>query len=81
MVVYPNPSTGIFTLQFSAASVAKGSIAVADMHGRVLMQTETNFEVGVQERQLDLSNFANGMYFIKVISGDDVKTEKIQILK
>lgn len=81
MLVYPNPSNGVITIQFSASSYAKGSIVVVDMHGRTLLQNETDFVMGVQERQLDMTHFANGIYLIKVISGDDVKTEKIQILK
>jgi len=55
--VYPNPSTGIFTISYPSHYV-KGNIKVYDIHGRKLIDQALS-------PQLDLSKYANGLYYYK----------------
>ncbi|MEL1243463.1 T9SS type A sorting domain-containing protein [Flavobacterium sp. DGU11] len=64
--VYPNPSNGIVNI--SAASVIK-SVELYDIQGR-LLQAGSN-------ASLDISGRALGMYFVKVLTGDGMKVEKL----
>jgi len=55
--IYPNPSTGIFTISYPSHYV-KGNIKVYDIHGRKLIDQALS-------PQLDLSKYANGLYYYK----------------
>lgn len=61
VLIYPNPSSeGIFNLAF----IAKCSVSVVDITGRVILQ----FKEAVEELKLDLSGYNDGIYFIKAES-------------
>lgn len=58
--VFPNPTTGEFTVRFNDPQTA--SLTVTDIGGRIVLQTETS----EKEINLDLGEFAKGVYFLKV---------------
>ncbi len=63
IVLYPNPSTDMFTLQFPAQSEV--SMTLFDVTGRVVMQRELD---GV-EHQIDVRNLSTGTYRIVISNG------------
>ncbi len=71
--IYPNPNNGIFNISISS-QINKGIIAVYNSIGAlVYLQEITN-----QENSIELSNQANGLYFVKVMSDNKiVGTRKI----
>ncbi|KAA9325280.1 T9SS type A sorting domain-containing protein [Hymenobacter busanensis] len=77
--VYPNPSTGVVTLDVRGASAKNGlQVEVTNMLGqRVHTATvRDNFE-----NKLDLSALANGMYVLKVQSGSEFSIRNISVQK
>lgn len=69
--VYPNPSNGIFTIE--SGSAAEKMIEVTDMTGRIVKSgsvTGTNIQV-------NLNDVADGIYYLKVKSGDAVDVIKV----
>lgn len=72
--IYPNPTNGevLITIPFDA-EVLNHEVMLFDMNGRILSRKE----VSANQVSMDLSGFANGVYFIKIISGDKVITEKV----
>ena len=66
IALYPNPTTSILNI---AANGVK-EVSVLDINGRTVM-TEQNVN------SIDLSELANGVYFVRVITNDGVATEKI----
>ena len=70
-VVYPNPTTGLFTIELYNGSVK--TIEVMDLTGRiVLTNTSSNDKI-----DFNISNLANGVYFVKVQSNNSVEVIKI----
>lgn len=70
----PNPSLGIFTLNFESNS--RRDIIVYDVNQRLVSS------IGDAERfrkEMDLTNLLPGIYFIKVIEGQENETPKIII--
>ncbi|HIA35829.1 MAG TPA: T9SS type A sorting domain-containing protein [Flavobacteriales bacterium] len=51
--VYPNPTTGILTIEG-----AEGIVSVYDIYGRMVLTANTN--------KLDISNAAIGIYFVRI---------------
>ncbi|MDO8999773.1 MAG: T9SS type A sorting domain-containing protein [Bacteroidota bacterium] len=70
---YPNPTNGLFTIE--TANGATKTIIVSDITGRVIMDNTSNSETV----NLNISHFANGIYYIKVQS--DNITEIIKVVK
>ncbi len=73
VVVYPNPSTGVV----SVANVQGATIEIVNIMGQVVKTINNAFEVN----NIDLSENANGTYFVRVVKGNEVSTTKINIVK
>ena len=77
--IYPNPTTGIFTLQVKG-DVPTGNIQVEifDMRGNALLSTSYASE---RSHKLTLSDFSPGLYFVKVIAGSQVESLKLVVAR
>lgn len=76
--VYPNPSSGKFSLDFELADKGKTQLLVTDLQGKEVYKEEfMNDGNGLQTRQLDLSNQAGGFYLLKIKNGDKSLVKKI----
>lgn len=71
--IYPNPSDNMVNIDFSSSLVVD-NISLLDMQGRVLntilLPTKSTVE-------MDLSSFADGIYFIKIVSNQGTSIDKI----
>jgi hypothetical protein len=63
--VYPNPSTGAITLQFTEQLSGTMNISVVDANGRVVMQHNA---AAANTMHLNLTGLSNGIYWIQVQS-------------
>lgn len=77
--IYPNPSKGVFNIEFTPANQDKIQINLYDLRGRLINQVEyddvsTN---GMFKQQLDYSYLNSGMYFLVVKNGDKSATKKL----
>lgn len=70
VAVSPNPTNGKITVN---ANVSKGNVIVFDMVGKQVALG--NIVDG--QAEIDLSEFANGVYFVKISDDNDMKTIKI----
>lgn len=69
--IYPNPTNGNITLEFS--NPAQRMIEVIDVTGRLIVLEKTS----TQSLQLDLSLFSSGVYYINIKDGSGVKQAKV----
>ena len=66
LVVYPNPSTGIVHLTINNLQGKKVEVSVLNVIGSV-MYRETLTELNDRyTKMLDLSKFANGLYYVRL---------------
>jgi hypothetical protein len=63
--VFPNPTDGQFTLSVSSARVTDLNIQVTNIQGQSVYQNQVKSVLSYQEN-IDLTQFAKGMYFLKV---------------
>lgn len=73
LLLYPNPSTGIVNI---ISRYTMADIRLIDVHGRVIF---TQDNVNISSAQFDISQFAQGMYLVQIISGGNVITKKLII--
>ncbi|MCB0805999.1 MAG: T9SS type A sorting domain-containing protein [Bacteroidales bacterium] len=62
--VYPNPNSGIFTVEFSTVLKDNVTIKVLNTLGKVIYSEENLESTGNFSKTLDLSNFDKGLYFL-----------------
>lgn len=75
--IYPNPSKGIFSINFNDSTVESYNIVVLDMLGKQLK----TLSVSVENSKIDLSELNNGTYLLKVSNSKKSVTQKIIINK
>ena len=73
IILYPNPTTGIVTARLSPETCTLTSeIRVFDVYGRMLNFVETFHETSLQTITIDLSQFATGIYLVKLVNNGTV---------
>jgi hypothetical protein len=75
--IYPNPSTGSFTLELNAND--KVSIRVMNIVGEVVYQTGQMDVNGFFVKTINLNNLADGVYYLRLEGDTFNKTKKIVI--
>lgn len=70
--VYPNPSAGASSLQFTTDKTQPLTVLVKNASGQQLSLRNFTARAGANRFELDmLSNFQSGVYFIEVLSGSE----------
>ncbi|MEM6346832.1 MAG: T9SS type A sorting domain-containing protein [Bacteroidota bacterium] len=77
--LYPNPSTGIFWLEFSVPDLGPKSIKVWDLKGRSVYQEIIYGES--QKKSIDLGSLPAGVYHLKVEQGNGASLLDERIVK
>jgi hypothetical protein len=68
--VFPNPTNGQLTVEFSSQAGGKYTITVTDMTGRVVLSNDLTARPGLNQHEMDLG-FANaGLYMVYVKDTD-----------
>ena len=75
LVVYPNPSSGIITIEMPGVT-GEVSVTIADMYGREVIRKE--FVVNtINGLNFDLSQYASGGYIVRVTADGKVYTSHV----
>lgn len=72
--VYPNPSNGVFNVEYNFES-SEGLIQVYDIQGRVILESKPTSS----KSTLDLSSHSKGLYLVKCIDGNKTSTKKVVV--
>jgi PKD repeat protein len=76
--IYPNPSTGLFNVTVKGAT-SDLTLLVYNLQGEVVHQEVLYAGGKPLTRELDLSGLARGIYYVRILSTDATKVEKIII--
>ncbi|MGZ3942289.1 MAG: T9SS type A sorting domain-containing protein, partial [Bacteroidia bacterium] len=79
--VYPNPAKNFMNVDMNNFSSSTVNLDVVDMYGRTVWSSELNTVDGGSKTQIDLSNFAGGMYFVKVYDGSNFYKKSVFVSK
>jgi hypothetical protein len=75
--IYPNPSNGFFNLNFHGTK-DDFNLEVRDIDGKLVYEDRLKVN-GKLSRKLDFSEFAKGVYFIKLQGEDSLLIDKLVI--
>jgi len=70
VAIHPNPVKNTLFLNFDN-SINVNKVQVFDVFGKQILAVNSNFT------RVDMSNFSNGMYFVKITANEGVLTKKV----
>src|SRR2546423_13960679 len=74
-VIYPNPVKDQL-IATSSASLGKTEIRITDQTGKLVYKHEMqSVQAGIQNK-VNVANLNKGVYYLQIITGSDVQTEK-----
>ncbi len=76
----PNPSFGLFKINYSSIGDAKSNVIIYDAFGKEIKQV--SLPAGSTSVDINLSDFNNGIYFCHLIENGSIQqTEKLMLIK
>jgi hypothetical protein len=77
--VYPNPANDYVLVDMTATAEETVQIAVYDMVGKVLFATLPMQITGQHTEKIQTTDFAKGLYFVRIVTNKGVATKKLSI--
>lgn len=74
--VYPNPASDQLRISFMSEDIAQARCQILDMSGRLLYDELLACDGGIVENSVNVSNFANGIYFLRIQTEKGTTIEK-----
>ncbi|MEI6764416.1 MAG: M4 family metallopeptidase [Bacteroidota bacterium] len=74
---FPNPSKGIVSYIINSKDGNTSVICLTDVTGRVVLSESISLHTGINYGNIDLSNFARGIYFIRIANNTNFTTQKL----
>lgn len=74
--IYPNPVHNQLSILFTSASTNKIALRITDVNGKQIFSKNYNIGSSTNLQNIDVSGFANGVYFIQMITGKEIKMLK-----
>jgi len=79
---YPNPFNPTTTLNFALPIEAEVSLSIYNLQGReVTSLIDGNMDAGYHSVVWDANSNASGVYFVKMMAGSYVNTQKLMLVK
>jgi hypothetical protein len=75
--VYPNPSRNIFNVSFTSEDVQDLKVRVLNVVGEVVYTENLDKFVGEYTKQVDLSTYTKGVYFLEITTENGVINKKL----
>ena len=79
--VYPNPSRGNFYIEFSSGTSASVDYKILNSLGEVVYAKQNIIIHGQYKETVDLSGFAEGLYFLMISNEENTSHKRIIIQK
>ena len=76
--VYPNPGSGLFTLDWNAGGTSDLEIEILSMNGS-LIYSNSYRNISILSEQIDLRNEAPGIYLLRIRSSEGTAVRKLII--
>jgi hypothetical protein len=74
--VYPNPSTGKFTLEGRFKAPSAWQVAIFDLTGKKVYEQDLGKTNSLQT-EIDLSGWASGMYLLRLSNENQVFSQRV----
>ena len=80
--IYPNPFNPVTTIQYSLPEYAEIVILVYDSNGGLVTElVNASIQPGHYSVDWNATDYASGVYFIRMMAGSYVDTQKLMLVK
>ncbi|NOZ47413.1 MAG: T9SS type A sorting domain-containing protein [Chlorobi bacterium] len=80
LLIYPNPSSGLFNVYFNDNNFKDYTCEVYDVSGRIVKRLNTA-NGNTDKLQINLANQKTGVYYIRLVNQNNTITQKVQVLR
>lgn len=78
--LFPNPSTGVATLNIALNEQSDIEVRVSDITGKVIVRNaEERLAAGNHSTRIDMSNVSDGFYFVTILANGNAVTKRLVI--
>jgi hypothetical protein len=77
--VYPNPTKGQFTLNYTSQDEGSLSFNIVDIMGKTVVSDNVAVTAGDNEVSIDLTSFAKGIYLLQLNNGENLGSVKVVV--
>jgi hypothetical protein len=77
--IYPNPNTGIFTLDINDPNPGRLNVKITDLMGKIVYEREFSNTGSPMKQQIDLSQLSSGVYFL--VAGNSAGQTQRKLIK
>ena len=79
---YPNPFNPVTTLSFALPEDSRVALSIYNLQGReIVTLINGNMDAGYHSAKWDASSHASGVYFVKMVAGAYINTQKLMLVK
>ena len=75
--IFPNPSTGTFSLSFELLNLREVKLTIVNLSGETVLHNDLGMIAGKFNKTIDASHLSEGVYLIKLAVGDRIYYNKI----
>jgi len=79
--VYPNPTNGQLAVLLKNYRALKATVMIMTLTGNIIAEKEVSLLEGAQTVEFNIAGHPQGIYFVKVLSTDGMRVEKIVLRK
>ena len=80
-MVFPNPSNDIATITFMGIQGNDIDVKLVNLLGEVVLHESFTSSSTLDDFNIDVSSFSNGVYNVVITSNDKISTQQLQILR
>ena len=77
LLVYPNPTRGILNIEFDIIDNKISSLSIVNILGDIIFNENIENKTSKYSTKIDLSKYANGIYFVKMKTENKIISRKI----
>tara|TARA_B110000444_G_scaffold249952_1_gene275717 strand:+ start:187 stop:1011 length:825 start_codon:yes stop_codon:yes gene_type:complete len=75
--VYPNPSRDVFNMTFTSEIIQDFKLRIVNVLGEELINEDLKKFIGEYTKQIDLTNYTKGIYFLEIETNDSIINKKL----
>ena len=77
LTISPNPSSDNFTLDYILEKAGSVKINLINITGQLIYSEEIDANFGLNKKQISFLENANGIYYLQIITNENIVTKKI----